>query len=103
MINVIYRPYIYINNINDFGLADIGNNIFFIPGVYFMLNYIKKKPFFGLVKDIYFHLLILLIIEFLSKNLKIIGTYDIKDVFALVLGAIITHIMVNKLIINKNT
>lgn len=36
-INTFYRPYIYSNKINDYGIADIGNNISFIPGVYFLI------------------------------------------------------------------
>ena len=92
-----YRPYIYSNNINDYGLADIGSNILFVPGVYFLILFIRNKPLFGLIKDIYYHLFILIIVEILSYFIDGIGTFDIKDILALPVGAGITYfIMKNK-------
>jgi len=92
-----YRPYIYFNNINDFGLADIGNNIMFVPGVYFLLLFIRKKPIWGILKDIYYILTSLIIAEILSFFIKGIGTFDFKDIIALSIGAGITYlIMKNK-------
>jgi len=90
----IYRPFIYSNHINDYGLADIGNNIIFIPGVYFMALLLRKKPFFGYYKDIVFHTSFLIIVEILSKYIKGIGTFDYKDIFGLLFGAFITYLIV---------
>ncbi len=94
VLSSIYRPFIYSNSINDYGLADVGNNIIFIPGVYFMVLCLRKKPFFGFYKDIYFHLLFLTIVEVLSKYIKGIGTFDYKDIVGLLLGGVITILIV---------
>ena len=54
LINSYYRPYIFKNNINDFGIADIGNNIIFIPAVYIFLHIIKTKFILINIKILYF-------------------------------------------------
>lgn len=90
LINTFYRPFINNNNIYDFGLADIGNNILFIPASYYLILYIYKKPIFSYNVDIVFHLTVLIIIELLSKYLTFIGTYDFYDIIALTIGALIT-------------
>lgn len=46
IVNNYYRPYIYINKINDFGIADIGNNFTFIPGTYFVYFFSIRNLFF---------------------------------------------------------
>lgn len=89
----IYRPYIYKNNINDFGIADIGNNIFFIPCAYFLIIISRKKPLLGKYKDIYLHTLTLICVEISSKYIKGIGTFDIKDVLALIFGGFLTFLI----------
>lgn len=97
LLSSYYRPYIYYNKINDFGLADIGNNILFVPGVYFLLLFIRKKPSWGIIKDIYYILTSLVLAEILSFFIKGIGTFDFKDIIALSIGAGITYlIMKNK-------
>jgi len=94
ILSSIYRPFIYSNNINDFGLADIGNNITFVPGAYFMVLLFRNKPFFCFYKDIYFHTSFLMLIEILSKFIKGIGTFDYKDIIGLLFGAFITYLIV---------
>ena len=93
ILSSIYRPYVYSNNINDFGIADIGNNVIFIPAVYFLTILINKKPIFGIFKDIIFHTSALMIVEILSYFIKGIGTFDYKDLFGLLIGAGITIIV----------
>jgi len=94
VLSSIYRPFIYNNKINDYGLADIGNNITFVPGTYFMVLLFRKKPFFGFYKDIYFHTSFLILVEVLSKYIKGIGTFDYKDIFGLLFGAFLTYLIV---------
>lgn len=94
VLSSIYRPFIYSNNINDYGLADVGNNIIFIPGVYFMILLFRKKPFLGFYKDIYFHVLFLVIVEISSKYINGIGTFDYKDIVGLLLGGLLTILIV---------
>jgi hypothetical protein len=97
VINTFYRPYIYSNKIYDYGIADIGNNLFFIPAIYLMTILIYKKPIFGYVKDIYFHLFILILIEILSNYIRFIGTFDVRDILALFVGAGLTFFIKLKL------
>lgn len=95
----IYRPYIYSNKINDFGIADIGNNIVFIPSVYILLLILLKKPLIGYKADIIFHFIILSLMEILSNFIPNIGTFDLKDILGLFLGCILTFfIFINKII-----
>ncbi|AUS06418.1 VanZ family protein [Pseudotamlana carrageenivorans] len=93
-LNSIYRPYVYSNEINDFGIADMGNNIVFVPGVYFLLSLISKKPIKGIYKDIFIHTSFLIFFEVLSLFINGIGTFDFKDIFALLIGAGITYLIV---------
>ena len=55
LVNTYYRPYIYSHKINDFGLADIGNNITFIPGTYFLLRLFNQKYIYSQKGDIIFY------------------------------------------------
>lgn len=92
-----YRPFVYSKNINDYGFADIGNNIAFVPGVYFVLLLIRQRFLLGRTKDIFLHLIILITIEFTSGLISGIGTFDLKDILGLAIGAGITYaIMINK-------
>ena len=86
-----YRPYIYSNAINDYGLADIGNNIPFIPAVYFSMLLLRQKFFYGAIKDIYYYAGFLIVIEILSGLIDGIGTFDFKDIIGLLIGAGITY------------
>ena len=90
----IYRPFIYSNEINDFGIADIGNNIVFVPGIYFLVSLISIKPVKGIYKDIFIHTSFLIIFEILSLFIKGIGTFDFKDIFGLLIGAGITYLII---------
>ena len=101
-LNSWYRPYIYSNEIDDYGLADIGNNISFVPGVYFLLLLIRQKFSFGILKDIFVHTTILIFLEIAALFIGGIGTFDFKDIIGLLIGAGITYlIMKNKRVIAK--
>lgn len=93
-VNTFYRPYIYSNKINDFGLADIGNNITFIPAVYFLYFLLKNQFIFSKYKDIVFHFCILITVEIMSAFIPHIGTFDIKDIFGLLFGTLILYFFV---------
>ena len=94
LINVYYRPYIYSNHIDDYGLADIGNNITFIPGVYLFLYLVTNKFLFSKTKDILLHFFILSIVEILSLFIPKFGTFDFKDIFGLGVGSILLFVFV---------
>lgn len=93
-VNNFYRPYIYFHKFNDYGIADIGNNITFIPGVYFLYFFLKKKFIFSKYKDIAFHFCILSLLEILSAFIPHIGTFDFKDIIGLLIGAILLYFFV---------
>ncbi|MCE2612313.1 hypothetical protein LVD13_04955 [Flavobacteriaceae bacterium D16] len=98
--NSWFRPYVFSNGIKDYGLADIGNNISFVPGVYFLLRLFRQKFMFGIIKDIFFLTGVLILIELLSAFVNGIGTFDFKDIVGLIIGAGINYgIMKNKKII----
>ncbi len=100
-ITTIYRRYIYKYKKEDvFLLADIGNNILFVPSIYLLTILINKKPFYGKYIDIIFIFLIFSFIEITSKFVKGIGTYDIKDIVGLFIGAIIAFLLLKFNIIN---
>ena len=94
-VNTYYRPYIYFHKINDFGLADIGNNITFIPGTYFLLRLFNQKYIYSKKGDVIFHFIALSGLEILSAFIPHIGTFDIKDIFGLFVGALILYLFVD--------
>ncbi len=96
-INTYYRPYIYKNEILDFGIADIGNNIVIIPFTYFLTYLLRRKFIFSDFKDILFQFLILSGLEVLSVFVSYIGTFDFNDIIGLLLGAFLTYIIMQKL------
>ena len=93
-VNTYYRPYIYSHKINDFGLADIGNNITFIPGTYFLLRLFNQKHILANKEDIIFHFIALSSLEILSAFIPHIGTFDIKDIVGLLVGALILNYII---------
>lgn len=94
LVNIYYRPYIYCHKINDFGLADIGNNITFIPGTYFLLRLFNQKYIYSKKGDIIFHFIALSSLEILSAFIPYIGTFDIKDIVGLFVGAFILNYII---------
>lgn len=100
LINCYHRHFIYYNKIDDYSLADIGNNIIFIPSCYFLYYLIKGKFIFSNKKDIYFHTLLLSGVEILSKYVPYLGTFDIKDIIGLMTGASLTYALSKKIIHN---
>jgi len=89
----IYRPYIYENNIDDWGLADsIGNLGGIMVQIFLMLaifNSPKKKRF----NLIIFLVLGYVLYEFLQPYLPK-GVFDWKDVYGTIIGGIISAIIV---------
>ncbi|MBB6461370.1 hypothetical protein HNR74_002543 [Flammeovirga kamogawensis] len=96
VLNNCYRPYIYTNNINDFGLADMASNLFFFPiGCTFFgcfQNPLRRKK-----NDVIISFVLLSLHELLSYFIPFLGIFNVKDISALFIGAIITFY------IQKNT
>ncbi|PLX06536.1 MAG: hypothetical protein C0598_13560, partial [Marinilabiliales bacterium] len=88
----IYRPYIYENNINDFGIADsMGNLGGIIVQIFFSLaifNSGRKKG----VRIISFLVIGYILYEFAQLILPK-GVFDWKDIYGTIIGGLITLIM----------
>lgn len=98
LMNTYYRPFIYLNKIDDFGIADIGNNFLFIPITYFIIFSFQKKFIYGKNKDILLHFFLLALFELLSFYFKNIGEFDFKDVLGLFIGSVLTKFLSNEFI-----
>ncbi|MGB5462830.1 MAG: hypothetical protein WBM92_05650 [Aureibaculum sp.] len=85
----IYRPYIYTNNIDDYGIADsIGNSGGIIVQIFFMLailNSPRKKVF----RVIGFVVIGYIIYEILQPYLPR-GVFDWKDIYGTLIGGVIS-------------
>lgn len=84
----IYRPFIYVNNINDFGIADsMGNLGGIIVQIFFGLTIINSTKEKGL-RLIYFFIIGFILYEvaqpFLPK-----GVFDWKDIYGTIIGGLI--------------
>lgn len=93
LLNSIYRPFAYANHIKDFGLADAGNNLIFVPGIYFLNLLVRNKPIFTYFKDILLVLSLYLFVETLQMLDIIPGTFDLMDIIGLIIGAMLTFIL----------
>lgn len=84
-----YRDYIYAHNIDDFGLADVGGNIFVVA----ILSIISWLGVFKLsnnkILDVFINTGIYLLLEVGSYFFPYIGTFDVKDLLVLPLGTLI--------------
>ena len=93
-----YGPFIYANDIDDLGIADIGNNFFSITFIYFVFYLVKGSYKYGKYLDIFFILFILVCGEILSFFFKVIGTYDFKDKVGLGFSSMLTMALSNRCI-----
>ena len=84
----IYRPYIYRNDINDFGIADSMGNLGGITGLLFfsvdLQNSQKKKAFNVIGFLVAGYILYEIIQPYLPK-----GVFDWKDVYGTIIGGCI--------------
>jgi len=99
----IYRPYIYSNGIDDYGIADsIGNSGGIVVQIFFMLavlNSPRKKVLhvIGFVTAGY------ILYEFLQPFLPK-GVFDWKDIYGTVIGGVISFLIIlplRKIVKNK--
>jgi hypothetical protein len=99
----IYRPYIYQNNISDFGIADsIGNLVGIIVQIFFGLTIINSLLKKG-IRIIFFFMIGYIIYE-IAQPILPRGTFDLKDIYGTLIGgvfALIIFIMSHKLMRNN--
>ena len=88
----IYRPYIYENNINDFGLADsMGNLGGIVVQIFFglsILNPLRKKG----IRLISFFTIGYIVYEVLQLYLPK-GTFDWIDIYGTVIGGVFSLLL----------
>ena len=87
VIGNFYRPYIYSHKINDYGFADIGNNLSFIPGVYSIKYLLNKEYIFSKYKDVIFYFIFLSLVEIASYFIPYF-----KDILGLFIGAVLLFV-----------
>ena len=99
----IYRPFIYENGINDFGIADsIGNSGGIVVQIFFMLT-ILNSPKNKIFRVIGFITIGYIIYEILQPYLPR-GVFDWKDIYGTFIGGVISIVIwfiINKLVENK--
>lgn len=99
----IYRPFIYENGINDFGIADsIGNSGGIVVQIFFMLT-ILNSPKNKIFRVIGFITIGYIIYEILQPYLPR-GVFDWKDIYGTFIGGVISIIIwfiINKRVENK--
>lgn len=98
LINTFWRPFAYANKINDFGFADIGNNLTFVPVVYLFNNLISCKYMISKYIDIWLIFIFLSSVEILSYFFPYLGTFDFKDILGLLIGAMLISFFVKNII-----
>lgn len=96
LIGNFYRPFIYSHKINDYGFADIGNNLSFIPGVYSIIFLLKGKYIYSKFKDVIFYFIFLSLVEISSYFIPYLGTFDFKDIIGLFIGAVSLFVFLKK-------
>jgi len=99
----IYRPFIYTNNINDYGIADsIGNSGGIIVQIFFslvLLNSPSKKVFNVIGFIVFGYILYEILQPYLPR-----GVFDWKDIYGTLIGGVISLfvlLFVKKMVKNK--
>lgn len=99
----IYRPFIYRNEINDYGIADsIGNSGGIIVQIFFMLA-ILNSPGEKVFRVIGFVTVGYVVYEIIQPYLPK-GVFDWKDIYGTVIGGIVAFIiilLIRKIVKNK--
>jgi len=99
ILSTIYRPYIYRNNIFDFGFADVIGSLVSVIG--FCTFVWSQKDYTNKIKNKHIVLatFIYAILWELAGFFNIYGTFDVKDIIAGFLSGLITYLL--KVIVEK--
>ncbi|MBR8537518.1 hypothetical protein KDU71_18255 [Carboxylicivirga sediminis] len=101
----IYRPFIYANNINDFGIADsMGNSGGIIVQIFFGLMLVNPTKTKGL-RLIGFFVIGYVLYE-VAQLILPKGVFDWKDIYATLIGGLIAlglFLLLNKLVKGNKT
>lgn len=91
ILTAFYRPYIYTNNIYDYGLADAGYNLFAVVLISLTSWIFNLKITNNKWTDILLHTSIFIILEIVSYFFPILGTFDGLDIGALLISSLIAQ------------
>ena len=95
--NLLYRPYIYENNIFDFHIADSNSNFFSVPAVIcFWLSIEKSTTVSRLMYSPLYVSVGFVLYEFIGL------TYDIYDILATIISGCICFIVICFIIKREN-
>ena len=89
-LNTTYRAYIYKNELSDFGLADVGYNLFAVSLVTLTLWFFSCNPTNNKILDIVLCTMIYISLEIMSFFFELFGVFDVKDILALFVSCLIT-------------
>ena len=91
----VYRPYIYQNNIEDYGLADVGYNIIAVVN----MSLLSWTGFYRFtsnkIVDIGINTGAYLFVELMSYFTNSPGVFDIKDCIALILSGLFSLLLLH--------
>lgn len=93
LLSFFYRPYAYLNKLNDFGLADTIGSLVSVVGFCFL--YWSLKTVTNKVKNIHILLAIFIyaVVWELFGILGLMGTFDWRDMVAALISGVITFIL----------
>jgi len=97
-----YRGYIYKNNINDYGLADMHTNIgSVITASFLFMGYMQYKEYKDELKVILAVVFGFIIYELIQIT-PLIGVFDWKDILGTIIGGGITYSIHKRIIMRLN-
>jgi len=89
-----YRSYIYSNNLNDFGLADVGANVIVVPILFIFLHIFEIKLSNNKYKSLTIVTIFYISAEILSFFVPQIGTFDMLDIVGYIIGSCISFLAI---------
>lgn len=88
LLSSVYSPYVYQQQLVDFGLVSAAN-IIFVLGVYFLILAVRNKPYISYFYDILFVWGGYVFLEMLQAVQFVLGTFDWADIGALTIYAML--------------
>lgn len=86
---IFYRPFIYNSNYTDLGFADFGSNLLAVPVMCVFLSLWRTYTLKEWSRNIVQATAVLVIFEVSSYYYPVLGSFDVKDVVALIVGSLV--------------
>lgn len=91
LLSFFYRPYVYSNNVNDFGLADTIGSLVSVVAFFFLFWSMKHASKREKNIHIIFAVIIYSVVWELFGHIGLIGSFDWKDMVAAAISGIATY------------